>query len=249
MAPGLERQSSSSKSKSKKAFTPAQSSGKDQSISYLLKSRENKRPSTETSPSGGKRRKITPEHDTFPTFTSLTSSPTSMYSFASRPANGVNGAASTQTMTDSPRRPRRLSVTARVDTSHTKSGTTMLNVKNVRPSANPDKSEYIQQALVKFDEALTAIFADSRPTYSNSELYRDTENMCRLQKGAEVWRLVADRCQKHIVEDFKNPLTEAGEENVTTLQAVLKAWKSWNTQLVRDYEIEVDDFEHVLTTN
>jgi uncharacterized protein (DUF2249 family) len=126
-----------------------------------------------------------------------------------------------------------LSVTARVDTSHTKLGTAMLKVKNVRPSAPSDKSEYIEKAMAKFDEALTAIFADKRPTPSNSELYRDTENMCRLQRGAEVWRLVSDRCQKHIVEDFKKPLVAKAEEgNVKTLQAVLKAWKAWNTQLV-----------------
>lgn len=113
----------------------------------------------------------------------------------------------------------------------------MLNVKNVRPAAPADKSEYIASAMAKFSEALTAIFADKRPTLSNSELYRDVENMCRLQKGVEVWTLVQNTCLKHVFDDFKKPLVAGADEgNVSTLKAVLKAWKTWNTQLVCNYQ-------------
>lgn len=247
MAPSLERTASSAKSKNKKknvtaiASSPPPPPARQQSIHQILKSHETKRASEEldtpeTSPNSKKRKTVQNDEDEDDSVPSLVKavSKASMYNFSSPRGNGSAVVDLTKSPVSSPaHRSRRISVTARVDTSNLNGAPKRIIVKNLRDTPRADPNQYLINTFKGIDEALTALFQDRQPALSNEELYRGAENLCKLGKAKELWKIVQESCKKHVAEDFKNTLlSRAQEGNVELLEAVLHAFSTWNVQRV-----------------
>jgi len=241
MAPALERTTSSAskhkKSKKQAPTTPAER--QQHSISHLLKSHDSKRVSqdhndTSASSPESKRRKLS--SDATPLAPVQQVSKANMYSFPTRHAIGSTVVDLTKSPTASPsQRTRRLSVTSRVDTSNTNGAPKRLMVKNLRTTPRSDPSQYLDKTFKSLEDALTAIFNNQQPALSNEELYRGSENLCKLGKAKELWKMLQDRCKKHVSYDLSRPLVErAGTHSVEVLKDVLEAWSTWNKQLVSE---------------
>ena len=159
-----------------------------------------------------------------------------MYSFPTRHAIGSTVVDLTRSPTASPsQRTRRLSVTSRVDTSSTNGAPKRLMVKNLRTTPRSDPSQYLDKTFKALEDALTAIFNNQQPALSNEELYRGSENLCKLGKAKELWKMLQDRCKRHVSRDLSVPLVgRAGSDSVDLLKDVLEAWSTWNKQLVSD---------------
>jgi hypothetical protein len=241
MAPALERTTSSaSKHKKNRKQGPTTPAERPQhSISHLLKSHESKRVpedhnDTSTFSPESKRRKLSSEAT--PLAPAQQVSKVNMYSFPTRHAIGSTVVDLTKSPTTSPsQRTRRLSVTSRVDTSNTNGAPKRLMVKNLRTTPRSDPSQYLDKTFKSLEDALTAIFNNQQPALSNEELYRGSENLCKLGKAKELWKMLQDRCKKHVFHDLSVPLVErAGSDSVDLLKDVLEAWSTWNKQLVSD---------------
>lgn len=246
MAPSLERTASSAKTKSKKknatiTSSPPPPPARQQSIHQILKSHESKRASEEletpeASPNSKKRKIFQGDKDKNNSSQSPVKpvSKASMYNFSSSRGNGSAVVDLTKSPVSSPKhRSRRISVTARVDTSNLNGAPKRIIVKNLRDTPRSDPKQYLENTFKGIDEALTALFKDGQPSWSNEELYRGAENLCKLGMAKELWKIVQESCKKHVAEDFRaNLVARAQEGNVEVLEAVLDAFTTWNAQRV-----------------
>jgi len=150
-----------------------------------------------------------------------------MYSFPST-ASVVDLAASPT----SPR-VRRPSSNTRPNIFAPQTGAKKLVVKNLRTITKTDPDRFCAKTLAQLDDAITSIFADQRPAFSNEELYRGAENICKLGRAESLARRLEERCITHIMESVRKPLlVKAGKANVEVLRAVLSAWTTWLRQMV-----------------
>jgi len=247
MAPSLERTASSAKTKSNKkknatiTSSPPPPPARQQSIHQILKSHESKRASEEletpeASPNSKKRKILQGDKDRNNSSQSPVKpvSKASMYNFSSSRGSGSAVVDLTKSPVSSPNhRSRRISVTARVDTSNLNGAPKRIIVKNLRDTPRSDPNQYLINTFKGIDEALTALFKDRQPSWSNEELYRGAENLCKLGKAKELWKIVQESCKKHVAEDFRsNLVVRAQEGNVEVLEAVLDAFTIWNAQRV-----------------
>lgn len=243
MAPSLERTKSSSKKTTlKQAASTAGSAtppapARQSSISQLLKSQESKRASEEPqdSPSSKKRKLFSHNNHSTIQQPAQPVSKASMWNFGSTRSNGGGVAIdiSSSPISSPNHRSRRVSVTARVDTSNTNGAPKKIIVKNLRAGPRTSPDQYVSKTFASLEDALSAVFGNKQPQLSNEELYRGSENLCKLGKARELWKVVQERCRQHVAQDFRAPLlARASEDNIAVLTAVLEAWSTWKAQLL-----------------
>ncbi|KAB8360732.1 hypothetical protein FH972_024467 [Carpinus fangiana] len=155
----------------------------------------------------------------------------SMYNFSTPGSSAANAIDLGASPTNGHR--RRVSSVSRVEIPSGKTGAKKLVVKNFRTTPKSDPTQYCDLTIKQLDEALTAIFADRRPTLSNEELYRGCENVCKLGKPDQLAKKLLQRIKQHVSGDLKaTPSAAAGGSNVQVLNAVITAWKKWRRQLI-----------------
>lgn len=175
-------------------------------------------------------------------------STTNMYNFATKAhVNGVIDL--TSSPAGSPRsKQRRISVGAKVENAPSPHGPKKLAVKNFRTTARSDGSEYVARTTQQLRDALAAIYEDKRPALSNEELYKGTENLCRLRRAPELAQILRETCRKHILamlKDLKEPLADVSDEkDVVVLRSVVDAWSTWIGHSVRPHTCSIDSFQY-----
>jgi len=150
-----------------------------------------------------------------------------MYSFTSTaPAIDLSNPPTTP-------RIRRPSSNTRPNVFAPQTGPKKLVVKNLRTVTKTDPDRFCEKTNEQLDEAITAIFAGGRPEFSNEELYRGAENICKLGRAESLATKVQERCSTQMSEQVRKPLlAQTGKNNVEVLKAVLSAWATWLKQMV-----------------
>lgn len=99
------------------------------------------------------------------------------------------------------------------------------------PRADPE--EYYNTVWKRLEASLLVVFADEKLPYSNEELYRGVEIVCRQGKAAGLYEKLKNTCSWNVLHNVKEPLIQiSGNDNaVDVLQAVVQAWSRWNKQL------------------
>ncbi|KAL8696295.1 MAG: hypothetical protein Q9224_002869 [Gallowayella concinna] len=115
----------------------------------------------------------------------------------------------------------------------TDSGPKRLVIKNLRKTPRSDPEKYINQVWSQLHAALSAILADSRVPYSNEELYRGAENLCRQGQAPQLFTTICQKCKQGISSQFEEPLVARAStmDDIGILTAVLEAWDIWKTRL------------------
>lgn len=115
----------------------------------------------------------------------------------------------------------------------THTGPKKLEVKYQKTVPKADPNEYYNSVWKKLEVSLSAIFADEKLPYSNEELYRGVENVCRQEKAAELYGKLENTCQLNVQHNINEPLIQISDSDnaVVVLQSVVSAWKRWNKQL------------------
>lgn len=229
---------STSRTKRKESpLVDATPTSKQQTLSQLFSSVEKQRTldgkESSLSPSGGKRRRLSPRsHDRASQLQhSLPTRPASVENMYSFPSTAPAIDLSTSPTSTKVRRP---SSNTRPNVFAPQIGAKKLVVKNLRTITKTDPDRFCTRTNVQLDEAITAIFAGDRPGFSNEELYRGAENICKLGKAESLATKLQERCNTHILEEVRQPLlAKAGQSNVEVLKVVLPAWTSWLKQMVR----------------
>lgn len=108
-----------------------------------------------------------------------------------------------------------------------------LQVRNMKPALKADPDEYYNTVWKRLEASLLAIFADEKLPYSNEELYRGVEIVCRQGKAAGLYEKLKNTCNWNMLHNVTEPLTRiSGNDNaVVVLQSVVRAWSRWNKQL------------------
>ncbi|KAL8813404.1 MAG: hypothetical protein Q9200_000302 [Gallowayella weberi] len=115
----------------------------------------------------------------------------------------------------------------------TDSGPKRLVVKNLRKTPRSDPEKYINQVWSQLHAALSAILADAKIPYSNEELYRGAENLCRQGQAPQLFSTLCQKCKQGISGQFEEPLVARAStlDDIGILTAVLEAWDIWKTRL------------------
>ena len=112
-------------------------------------------------------------------------------------------------------------------------GPKRLEVKGLRngPKAKPD--EYYNTVWERLEASLSAIFTDGKLSYSNEELYKGVENVCRQGKAADLYKKLEHKCHQNILNNVKEVLIQRSnnDDPIVVLQSVVQAWSGWNKQL------------------
>jgi cullin-4 len=118
-------------------------------------------------------------------------------------------------------------------TPHT--GARKLVVRNLRKEPRLDQDSYFEKVWSQFDAALTAIFDGKTPENSLEELYKGGENVCRQNRADLLAKNLRRRCKDFVNGGMRQDLlTKAkGSGDIDTLRAVMEAWSSWHSKLVR----------------
>ena len=113
-------------------------------------------------------------------------------------------------------------------------GAKKLVVKNFRTTSKSCPDQYYNQIWSQLDVALSAIFSGEKTPYSNEELYRGVENICRQDRAPALFQQLRDKCGKNVSTNLKPSLIRSAIKGSDTsiLRAVVTAWSTWNTQLV-----------------
>lgn len=106
-------------------------------------------------------------------------------------------------------------------------------VKNLKTAPKADPDEYYNTVWKRLEDSLSAIFADEKVSYSNEELYRGVEIVCRQGKAAALYEKLKNKCYWNVLHNIKEPLIQkSGDDNaVVVLQSVVRAWSRWIKQL------------------
>lgn len=115
-----------------------------------------------------------------------------------------------------------------------RTGPKKLAVKGLKTALRTDPDEYYDTVWKRLEASLLAIFADEKLPYSNEELYRGVEIVCRQRKAAGLYEKLKSTCSWNISHNVYEPLIQiSGNDNaVDVLQSVVRAWSRWNKQLV-----------------
>ena len=114
-----------------------------------------------------------------------------------------------------------------------RTGTKKLEVKNLKTVVKADPDEYYNTVWKRLEVSLQAIFAEEKLPYSNEELYRGVEIVCRQGKAAGLYEKLKTSCSGNVLHNFKEPLIQIpdNENAVIVLRSVVRAWSRWNKQL------------------
>ncbi|CAD6576480.1 MAG: hypothetical protein ASARMPREDX12_007903 [Alectoria sarmentosa] len=115
-----------------------------------------------------------------------------------------------------------------------RAGPKKLAVKGLKTAFRADPDEYYNTVWKRLEASLLAIFAGEKLPYSNEELYRGVEIVCRQRKAADLYEKLKSTCSWNILHNVYEPLIQiSGNDNaVDVLQSVVRAWSRWNKQLV-----------------
>ena len=173
----------------------------------------------------------TPETDSSPT-TMQALGAKDMFNFSpskSRPTSEIIDL--TKTPLSSPVKNRVNSIRPTTIGPHT--GPKKLYVKGLKsdPKVKPD--DYYNTVWERLEASLSAIFTDEKLPYSNEELYRGVENVCRQGKAAVLFKKLEHACHQNILNNVKEGLTRRSnsENAVLVLESVVEAWSRWKKQL------------------
>lgn len=177
--------------------------------------RKRKRTGSHTSPSG-RLRPAQPSHVE------------AMYSFASRtPTQLSNGHAS----------PRKSSLQKSSDFNpHT--GAKKLVVKNIKAQSHWDSKAYLDKIWKQLDTALDIILKGTGERFSNEDLYRGVENVCRQGGASTLYSRLENRCRTHVEADIHQSLRGLlGSSNIDLLDKVISSWTTWKEQMTTIHSI------------
>ena len=112
-------------------------------------------------------------------------------------------------------------------------GPKKIEVKFYKTAPKTDSNEYYNNVWKRLEAALSAIFADEELPYSNEELYRGVEIVCRQGKAETLYKDLEKKCRLNMLHDVNEPLIlKTDNDNaVVVLQSVVRAWSRWNKQL------------------
>ncbi|KAI4173912.1 MAG: hypothetical protein LQ343_002680 [Gyalolechia ehrenbergii] len=112
-------------------------------------------------------------------------------------------------------------------------GPKKLVVKNLRKTPRSDPEKYFNDVWAKLDSALSAILSNEKVSYSNEELYRGSENLCRQGRAAPLFKTLCEKCKQGISNQFQKPLVSQALEldDIGILRANIEAWDAWNVRL------------------
>jgi hypothetical protein len=155
-----------------------------------------------------------------------------MYNFAT-PGSSANNAIDLASSPSNGYRRRRVSSVSKVEIASGRTGAKKLVVKNFRTTPKTDPGQYCDTTTTQLNDALTAIFAEQRPTLSNEELYRGCENVCKLGRADQLGSLLLQRLRRYVSEDLKASVASSTDTSgVAILQVIITAWHKWRKQLV-----------------
>lgn len=113
-------------------------------------------------------------------------------------------------------------------------GPKKLIVKNLRttPKTNPDV--YYNRVSDQLDIALSAIFNGAELPCSLEELYKGVESLCKEGRAPALYQRLCEKCKHTVTVQVSEPLVQYASTatSVDLLDAVVKAWSTWKTQLV-----------------
>ena len=109
-----------------------------------------------------------------------------------------------------------------------------LIVKNLRKSPRSDPEVYFNHVWSQLDAALSAIIINEKLPYSNEELYRGAENLCRQGRAAPLFEKLCEKCRHGIWSQFEKQLVDQARnlDDIVCLRATIEAWDAWNVRLV-----------------
>lgn len=112
-------------------------------------------------------------------------------------------------------------------------GPKRLVVRNEKIVLRADQDEYYNTVWSWLDVSLLAIFADEKLPYSNEELYKGVENVCRQGKAADLYGKLKSSCNWNVLHNVNEPLfqTPGNDNAVDVLQSVVRAWYRWSKQM------------------
>lgn len=112
-------------------------------------------------------------------------------------------------------------------------GPKKLKVKGLKPASNADRDEYYNTVWKRLEASLSAIFADEKLPYSNEELYRGVEIVCRQGKAPDLYAKLKKKCSWNVLHEINEPLIgmTGNDDAVAVLQSVVQAWSRWSKQL------------------
>ena len=114
-----------------------------------------------------------------------------------------------------------------------RTGPEIITVKNLKAVQKVDPNEYYDTVWKRLEASLSAIFADEILPYSNEELYRGVEIVCRQGKAYDLYKKLQNACNFNVLHNINKPLIQQSSDNnsVAVLQSVVQAWSRWNKQL------------------
>ena len=112
-------------------------------------------------------------------------------------------------------------------------GPKKLVVRNLKTALKADPDEYYNTVWKRLEASLLAIFADEKLPYSNEELYKGVEIVCRQGKAAGLYEKLKNTCSWNVLHNVKEPLIQisGNDTAVIVLQSVVRSWSRWNKQL------------------
>ena len=117
------------------------------------------------------------------------------------------------------------------------SGPRKLVVKNLRKTPRANSEDYSAHVWRQLDAALAAIFDHETVPYSNEELYKGVENLCRQGNAPSLYQKLCAKCNSAMKSLVLAPLArDAGsvDDNIL-LAAVVAAWLSWSSKMVSNF--------------
>ncbi|QIW94490.1 hypothetical protein AMS68_000008 [Peltaster fructicola] len=145
-----------------------------------------------------------------------------MYSFAARTPSQLSNGHTTARRTSLQKSPG--------FNAHT--GAKKLVVKNIKAQSQWDSKAYLDKIWTQLDAALDIILKNTRQLYSNEDLYRGVENVCRQGGASTLYTKLEHRCRTHVESDIHHPLAISLDgSNVEVLDKVIHAWTTWKEQM------------------
>jgi cullin-4 len=216
---------------------------KHPTVSDLLASQRSSIPHSQSSDDNSsissKRQRLTPSSTPF-----IPVAPTSMYQFKSnRPPQRQTGAITVShaviDLTGSSPPPRALKVTRQPVISYpSKADTKVLQIRNLR-TTKPNVQAFYDQTVQKLDKALGLILQGAQVPYSNEDLYRGVENLCRQGRARDLYERLTSILEKHassVVKARLSGLVNLGTPGPEALDSILSEWHIWKDQsaFIRD---------------
>lgn len=217
------------KRKSKETKPPSPQDHRDSLAEAFIRSSQESQQSNEAAPEFPSKRQKLSHSSSEQTQGDMTVN--EMYSFAKPNHIDLTNGSGPAAMTTMQKRPSGM---ARPSNASTESGPKRLVVKNLRKTPRSDPETYVNHVGAQLDAALSAIMADKKIPFSNEELYRGVENLCRQGRAPAIFKGLCEKCRQGISSQLEKPLVSKAWtlDDEALLRAVVEAWDTWNTRLV-----------------